>query len=444
VSALSLDFEVTTNCTLIGEGRMVDEELTKGEFVELCRYLHNNNRAHEFMLVYRDDYNQPHFAKAKNARVERRVTWAWDTIIGKSKSKVGIGFYPSNEERTSRWGAIDFDAHDGDITRARAFGVSALEVLLRNPRLYLILGTSGSRGWHLFILTEEFYPIDEWTRFLKKLTTRIGAPIRAGCCELFPNETRFGSCPYGIRAPGTWNPKTDQLGLIAFNSTRPLLEKLSARKGERKKEGEKSPFLYHSSCGAAGAQLNDKTGFYSGGDADWQRKFAVLYTGTRHEQLRRLVHTVLRQVGYPVARHHAAAQYLAARVQPRATLAEHLEEFDKLWEWNMDRWREELSSEELAAYDSLKSEAECGLFRVLRNFARLAVGEHRHDFPFSIQHVALRLGVSFQHVSKLRQKFVPLGLIVETQRPRTNSKAARFRWCIPGLGVNTECHVGEF
>jgi len=221
--------------------------------------------------------------------------------------------------------------------RARTFAVSALETLLRNPRLYLILATSGSRGWHLFILIQEFYPVGDWTRFLKELTTRIRAPVRAGCCELFPNETRFGSCPYGIRAPGTWNPKTDQLGLIAFNSTGPLLEKLFALKGERKKEREKSPFPDHSSHGATGTHLNDSESFYSGGAADWQRKFAILHGGTRHEQLCELVHTVLRQVGCPVARWNAERQYLGSRIQPRATLAEHLEEFDELWKWNMGR-----------------------------------------------------------------------------------------------------------
>jgi hypothetical protein len=415
------------------EGRPADLEWTRGQFIDLCRWMFNGNCEHNFMLVYRDNCGQAHFAKAKNVRVDRRMTWAWETIIGKSKSKVGIGFYPSNERRMSRWGAIDFDAHDGGAGRARTFAFSALKELQRRPHRYLILGRSGSRGWHLFILTEEFHPVDEWSLFLKRITTRIGAPLRPGCCELFPNETSSGSWPYGIRAPGTWNPKTDQLGLIAFNSTGPLLEKVSALKGETKKEGEKSPFLYHSSRGRAGSHLNDSESFYSGDAADWQRTFAILHGGTRHEQLRQLVHTMLRQVGYPVARRNAKAQYVAARVQTRATLDEHLEEFDSLWAWNIGRWREELSPAELAAYDSLTSETERGLFRVLRNFARFAVEEHRKDFPFSIQHAASRLGVSFQHVSKLRQKFVRLGVIRQTCRARTNAAAARFSWCIPGL-----------
>jgi len=429
--ALSLDINLRTSCTLIGEGHTADREWTKAQFIDLCRWLLNDNYEHDFMLVYRDSNNEPHFTKAKKTTAPRRITWAWETISGKPKSKVGIGFYPSNGRQMSRWAAIDFDAHDGETVRARAFAVRAFEVLLRNPRLYLVLTTSGSKGWHLFILTEEFYPVEEWTRFLKQLASRIEAPIQHGCCELFPNEAKPGSWPYGIRAPGTWNPKTDELGLIYFNSTGPLLSRISIAREESQNEREKSPFLYHSIAGAAGAQLNDSKGFYSGGTSDWQRTFAIVHGGTRHEQLRRLVHTMLRQVGYPVGRRNAEAQYLAARVQPRATLAEHLNEFDELWAWNVNRWREELLSHELDLHDSLTSETERDLFRVIRNFARFASEEGRSDFPFPIQHVASRLGVTFQHLSKLRQKFADAGLIQQTVPARTNSTAARFRWCLP-------------
>jgi len=61
---------------------------------------------------------------------------------------------------------------------------------------------------------------------------------------------------------------------------------------------------------------------------------------------------------------NAEKQYLNARIQPRATLAEHLQEFDELWTWTIRRWREDLSSEQLAVHDSLASETECHLFRI--------------------------------------------------------------------------------
>ena len=131
-----------------------------------------------------------------------------------------------------------------------------------------------------------------------------------------------------------------------------------------------------------------------------------------------------------LARHHAERQYLAARVQPQATLAEHLEEFDELWEWHIARWRDELSATALNFYGSLTCETERDLFRIVRNFARLAAEQARVDFPVPVEHLASRLGVTFQHLSKLRQKFCRAGVLSETLPARVNSAAARYRWCL--------------
>src|SRR5439155_14759815 len=117
------------------------------------------------------------------------------------------------------------------------------------------------------------------------------------------------SRPHAIRAPGTWNPKTNQVGAIFFESIRRLLQK------ERKKEG--SSFLYHSSSEANAGQLNDSASrsFYRGGHQDWLKQFAINQAGTRHAQLRALVYCCYRQVGHAVARANADALYQAARVQ---------------------------------------------------------------------------------------------------------------------------------
>ena len=86
--------------------------------------------------------------------------------------------------------------------------------------------------------------------------------------------------------------------------------------------------------------------FYCGGHENWLEQFAITQPGTRHAQLRELVCCIFRQVGHQVARRIADAQYQAARIQPKATLAEHLEEFEKLWNWMTDQWRAELSDAE--------------------------------------------------------------------------------------------------
>jgi hypothetical protein len=382
---------------LIGEGQRADLIWTKGEFLTLCHYLLNGNGPTDFLQVYRDAEGSPKFAKSKRASMHRRATWSWDTIRGQTKSKVGIGFYPTNPEAQSRWGAMDFDGHDGDCARPRQLAVAALQWFRRQPQFYLILATSGSRGWHLFVLTDEFHPIALWTLLLKQAAAAIGAEIRSGHCEIFPNEVNGTSWPYGIRAPGTWNPKTDELGAIVFTSIAPLLQK--------KEKKEESPFLYHSPTQAKNAQLNDKKGFYSGQEADWQKQFAITQPSTRHSQLKRLVPHIFRQIGHGIARANADAQYRGARVQPKATLAEHLEELEELWNWMSNEWRAELSDIEREALERLGTEIECDLFRILRNFAKYARVQQAKDFPFPLQHVAERLGVSFQYVSKLRQRF---------------------------------------
>jgi hypothetical protein len=406
---------------LIGEGSRADRILTRDEFLQLCDLMRNDNPPDEFLRVYRDSEGAPHFVKSKSAKVQKIITWSWDTITGRANHEVAIGFYPWNSRGQSRWAAIDFDAHDGGADRAKAFAVAAFQILHRHPELHLILTTSGSGGWHLFVFSAEFHPVENWVRLLKRVVDQIGAELRSGVCEIFPNETRSGSRPHAIRAPGTWNPKTNQLGAIFFASVCALLQK--------KEEKEVSPFYYHSTEKVKNGQLNDSELrlLYRGGHQDWLHQFAIMQPRTRRAQLKALVWCIFRQVGHPVARRLADAQYNAARFQPNATLAEHLEEFEELWKWVTDQWHGELSDAEQKAFSKLETETERDLFRILKNFARYAAEKDQTDFPFPIQHVATRLGVSFQFVSKLRQRFVDASIIVQSELPITNRRAGRFR-----------------
>src|SRR5262245_22349949 len=93
--------------------------------------MRNDNPADEFLRVYRDADGVSHFVKSKLAKVEQIITWSWDTITGRAKHKVAIGFYPWNSRWQSRWAAIDFDAHDGQAARAQSLGLRALQILHR-------------------------------------------------------------------------------------------------------------------------------------------------------------------------------------------------------------------------------------------------------------------------------------------------------------------------
>jgi hypothetical protein len=409
---------------LIGEGNPADRVWTRGKYLLLCHHMRNDNPPDEFLHVYCDSNGAPRFVKAKSPDVEKRTTWTWDTITGRAKHKVSIGFYPWNCQGESRWAAIDFDAHGGGADRAKTFAVAAFQILRKHPQFSLILATSGSEGWHLFLFSQSFHPVADWVRLLKRIVESIGAELKSGICEIFPNETRNGARPHAIRAPGTWNPKTNQLGATFFTSVASLFQ----TKGKK----EVSSFLYHSTDGANVSQLNDSESrsLYCGGYQNWLEQFAITQASTRHVQLRALVYCIFRQVGHQVARNLAAKQHEAAGVQPQATLAEHLEEFEQLWNWMTDQWRAERSEFEREVYVRLGSQIECDLFRILMNFAHYARSKQLKDFPFPLQHVAERLGVSFQYVSRLRQRLIDRLIIARTKPAIANRSAARFEWCL--------------
>ena len=122
--------------------------------------------------------------------------------------------------RESRWGAMDFDAHNGELDRARKLAFAAFEVLLLHKDLFLILCTSGGGGWHLFALTVGFHPVEDWSRLWRQVASFIGTSIQKGICEIFPNDGRgLGNA---IRCPGTYHPKSEQLPGIVFESVAPL------------------------------------------------------------------------------------------------------------------------------------------------------------------------------------------------------------------------------
>ena len=147
--------------------------------------------------------------RKRSGECDKAVPWTWDTITGKATSPAWIAFFPTNAERQTRWGGIDFDAHDGNHARARELALKAFQVLYRQSQLFVALTTSAgdpqNSGWHLFVFSREYYPREQWTRLFKQVAAEIGAPIEDGVCEIFPNESR--GLPKPLRAPGTGTRK---------------------------------------------------------------------------------------------------------------------------------------------------------------------------------------------------------------------------------------------
>src|SRR5262245_54414811 len=114
-----------TDCVLIGHAQKADVVFTPPQWFALCIHMMNKNPSNFFLMPYQDKSGKAKFAKAFRVDVEKRMQWAWDTITGRAESPASIGFYPTNNQRQSRWGAMDFDIHDDDQMRARDFGHKA-------------------------------------------------------------------------------------------------------------------------------------------------------------------------------------------------------------------------------------------------------------------------------------------------------------------------------
>jgi hypothetical protein len=404
---------LATNCVIVGHAQKADVVWTRDDFMALCEHMMNGNERNFFLIPYRKADGAAHFAKAKKARADRRASWAWDTINGRAKNPASIGFYPRNAEGKTRWGAMDFDAHGDNGERARELALAAFQILYRHPQLFVVLATSGSEGWHLFVFTHDFHDCSQWDRLFRQVAALIGVTIEKGVLEIFPSETR-GRLGYPIRAPGTWNPKHDSFSLIAFENVSPLLR---AHRGERKRVS----LSYRSNNGVERTDLT-----YRGEFGQWQARFAITAPRTRHEKLKVLVGHTFRQVEREVARRNAELQYNEKTVPTAATLSEHLQEFDELWGWWEAQWLTELSESEREKFDVLPINSnDREAFRIIRNFARL---DAEDDFKIVAEHLAKRLGVTTQTACNIRHRFCDSGILELTAEYVPQKFAARFRW----------------
>jgi hypothetical protein len=367
----------------------------------------NENPANFFLMSYPDKEGRPKYAKAFKAKVDDRIQWTWDTIIGKAKRPTSIGFYPTNAERKSRWGGMDFDAHDGNHTRARELALKAFQILYRQPQLFVALTTSAGdpehSGFHLFVFSCDFHPREDWTRLFKQVAAQIGAPIEDGVCEIFPNESR--GLPKPLRAPGSWNPKTGDCGLILHETLTQCATALPCC------EDKESTALYllgeprGKDCASS-----PSSEFFMGEHGEWATPFAITAPNTRHQKLTKLVGTAFFQAGKTVARKNAELQCRKATPAPAATLAEHLGEFDEAWDGMQRQWIAKLSSAEREKFEGLSTETERDAFRILRNWSQT----DSPDFYASCESLSHRLGISVGGASKLRRKFGKIGILWPT------------------------------
>ncbi len=401
-------------------------------FSEICWLFLNGNDFKFFLQVYQDAQGNAKFARNKTARADQREEWAWNTITGKAKTPVGIGFYPTNINGESRWGAMDFDAHGEDEkSEAHHRAHAAFDILKRHCQHRLLLGTSGGGGWHLFVISNSFHKIEEWIRFLEEVALRIRVRIAKGVCEIFPSSTRGRHGGGGIRAPGTWNPKNGDFGRLFEDQVSPAIDDLLSLNGRQARalcsREEIVSSLYLETPQQENGQFTDKRQKARFSDAsEFASRYAIFSAGTRRTQLKNLIGEKFRSCGHELIRWAAELQYRQATPKPNASLEEHLTEFDQLWIFFCKLWRDELSERERSLLDSLQTQNEHDGFRIIQGFAELSGA--RPDFPVSCAYLARQIGITYMGVSKMRKKFELLGIIRMTAPHKPNVKAARYQW----------------
>ncbi len=399
---------------------------TQSEWTSLSEHLHNDNPATHFVMGFRDQQLCKKYVRSKRLEVQRAISWAWASIGRAPKSRLAFVPYARNDRQQSRWGGMDFDAHHGESERARQLAWAAFRVFLNLPDLAVILETSGSGGWHVWAITLDFHPVEEWVRLLSDVAATIGTIITDGVCEIFPHSAASVAFGKGMRAPGSWNPSTDRCNEIVWENTRTSLEPVLSGKSKNVSLignglGKHFPDIERNFL-----SLSPSSSLYR--CQELLTKLSIRMPATRNQQLAALVGEVFHQVGHAVARQFALAQFRQKTVATQATETEHLDSFERLWQGLVGHWSNSLSIDERNIYDRLRTDNERDAFRIIRSYARKAKTDAQADFPIARDNLAERLGVSGKGAAWLRDKLVALGAITKTADYVPNKSSMRFRW----------------
>jgi hypothetical protein len=350
------------HCFIVGKAKRADTIWSEGDFLALCEHMLNDNPSGYFLSAWMDETSgQARFAKAPRwSRADKRASWAWATITEKAKAKTAIGFYPSNPEKKSRWAAIDFDAHNGEHEQARKRSLEAFHLLLQQPQLHLILCASGN-GYHLFIITRGFYPVGQWIVLLKQVCEWIELPIADGTCEIFPNErAELQPTGKGIRAPGTWNPKSNTFSLIEAETVTPFLRTLSRTwisgvgKVKRALPRNNAALSLHKSTNTY--FLTTYTGSTGPIVESLLARYLIERKGRRNSVLIQLIGDLIHMFGREAAERIVKEHYQRNQQNIRSPLDEHLRDFAAAWDGMRKKLVDSLSPEEQQAFNALNTE----------------------------------------------------------------------------------------
>jgi hypothetical protein len=375
-------------------------------------------------MGFRDRDDCKKYVRSKKLAVNRAISWSWQSITTSQKPrKLAFVPYSTNERQQSRWGGMDFDAHNGESERARELAFAAFRVLLNAPDLAVILEMSGSGGWHVWAISPDFHETQEWIKLLKSVVATIGTTVAAGVCEIFPPDSLPSRYGKGMRAPGCWNPGTDDFSQIVWENCRTSLESVLSGKSKispLNRNGLESHF--------PDTKKEDSFSVSLYRESELLQKLGISVTGTRNEKLSSLVGEVFHQVGRGMAQRLAVQQFRTKMATTKADEVEHMASFEKLWAGLADKWAATLSAAEREIFTRLETENERDAFRIVQSYARKAEQDGAADFPIVRDNLGDRLGITGKGAAWIRDKLVRLGAIEKTVNYVPNKSAARFKW----------------
>jgi hypothetical protein len=302
------------------EGKTASEAFTEGQFVQLGLHLNNSN-GKVFAIAYRDAGNAK-YTKSKAKTEQTALKRAYDSTKENAWKPMAFAPYSTNRNGMSRWGALDFDGHDGgvDEDRARQWAFCCWRSLL-NQAPCVICEHSG-RGWHVWLVWKEFKAANWINHLLRSTALEAGCEIVAGKCEIFPEAAPSG---YGkpMRMPGTFNPATGRCSII-------LSENVQASEVLNSLYVALTPFSRTNATDIEKNTLCSVSIYRDWADA-WQDQYAIKAPSSRHDRLVKLVYEIFNQVGLGQAELMAGMQFDQKQVTTRADRAQHMSEFKVIW-----------------------------------------------------------------------------------------------------------------
>ena len=395
------------------------EAFTEQEFVQLGLHLNNGN-SKNFVSGYRAPDGVGLYRANKIRTDASTIKWAYDSTREQCRRPITVAVYSTNREGMSRWGALDFDSHGGDVQQELRAGTWARKCwqALLNQAPCVIFEHSG-RGWHTWLVWKDFKSISWIYGILEKAAVDVGCTLGEGDCEILPPRSPEG-LGKAMRLPGTYNPNTGRCSEIIDENVREseVLGKVYVNFGKAP-EGELTNRK---------RSISSELTPYRQWAEKWSKQFAITSRSTRNHKLVELTGTIYHQVGLEMAELLVGLQFDERQITTSADRHEHMVQFKSAWNGLNKKFEASLHPQERAFYLTLTRQGQRDKFRIIVSFARYAKEQGSDCFPISIESVAHRVGETIKGVSKFRDLLVGSGLLTQVESYRPGLKCGSYKW----------------